>query len=128
MYFNEPEPTGLPCRLLPALLRFAEEDAPPECQAHALRFVEFCIHHLENDDPAIHHLAVMSNGLAADNPQSASIAYHKVQITIHSSDPHTIEPCKLCFHLLLPLASRYCSRHRGRLRAMLELTCQGIVL
>lgn len=46
------------CRLLPALLRFAEADAPPGCQAHALRFVEFCIHHLENDDPAIHHLAV----------------------------------------------------------------------
>ncbi len=46
------------CRLLPALLRFAEADAPPECQSHALRFVEFCIHHLENDDPAIHHLAV----------------------------------------------------------------------
>ena len=49
---------GVPCRLLPALLRFAEADAPPECQAQALRFVEFCIHHLENDDPAIHHLAV----------------------------------------------------------------------
>ncbi len=48
----------VPCRLLPALLRFAEADAPPECQAQALRFVEFCIHHLENDDPAIHHLAV----------------------------------------------------------------------
>ena len=46
------------CRLLPALLRFAEADALPGCQAHALRFVEFCIHHLENDDPAIHHLAV----------------------------------------------------------------------
>ncbi|KAL3143378.1 hypothetical protein ABBQ38_002206 [Trebouxia sp. C0009 RCD-2024] len=46
-----------PPRLLPALLRFAEDGAPPECQAHALRFVEFCIHHLENDDPAIHHLA-----------------------------------------------------------------------
>ncbi|DBA75172.1 hypothetical protein WJX77_011350 [Trebouxia sp. C0004] len=46
-----------PPRLLPALLRFAEADAPPECQAQALRFVEFCIHHLENDDPAIHHLA-----------------------------------------------------------------------
>lgn len=48
----------VPCRLLPALLRFAEADAPPECQSQALRFVEFCIHHLENDDPAIHHLAV----------------------------------------------------------------------
>ena len=49
---------SVPCRLLPALLRFAEADAPSECQAQALRFVEFCIHHLENDDPAIHHLAV----------------------------------------------------------------------
>ena len=49
---------GKVCRLLPALLRFAEPDAPRQCQAEALRFVEFCIHHLENDDPAIHHLAV----------------------------------------------------------------------
>lgn len=72
-------PLCLPCRLLPALLRFAEDGAPPECQAHALRFVEFCIHHLENDDPAIHHLAVASSTLRsmAFNPSAPSV-YHEL--------------------------------------------------
>ena len=66
------------CRLLPALLRFAEPDAPRQCQAEALRFVEFCIHHMENDDPAIHHLAVRCNPINGCMVQAQSSAASSV--------------------------------------------------
>lgn len=47
-----------PRRLLPALLRCAEEGSAPACRAHALRYVRFCIQGQQSEDPSIHQLAV----------------------------------------------------------------------
>lgn len=49
-----------PRRLLPALMRIAEESAPgpSSLQQEALRYVEYCISKLSSTDPAVHNLAV----------------------------------------------------------------------
>ena len=47
-----------PRRLLPALLRLGEPSAAQGPRAEALRYVQFCISHLESTDLALHNLAV----------------------------------------------------------------------
>lgn len=47
-----------PKRLLPALLRFSEEGAPPACRSQALRYIRFCMDRQQSSDPAVHQLAV----------------------------------------------------------------------
>ena len=46
-----------PKRLLPALLRYAAKGVPDACRAHTLRYIDYCLHHLVSEDPAIHQLA-----------------------------------------------------------------------
>ena len=47
-----------PRRLLPALLRYADEGAPSAARTHAQRYVQFCMQRLQSSDPAVHQLAV----------------------------------------------------------------------
>ena len=47
-----------PRRLLPALLRYADEGAPTAARTHAQRYVQFCMQRLQSSDPAVHQLAV----------------------------------------------------------------------
>jgi hypothetical protein len=47
-----------PRRLVPALLRCGERGSPPALRQEALRYIDFCIRHLESSDAAVHNLAV----------------------------------------------------------------------
>lgn len=52
-------PRTRPCRrLLPALLSFGEPGSSRAGCTEALKYVRFCIHRLESEDPAVHNLAV----------------------------------------------------------------------
>jgi hypothetical protein len=70
-----------PRRLLPALMRIAEEagPVPSKLQEEALRYVEHCISKLDSSDPAVHNLAVVApavccTSLAPMSPLSLSLA------------------------------------------------------
>ena len=51
------QPPLEPRRLLPALLRLGEADAPKHARADVLRYVRFCVGRLGSTDAAVHNLA-----------------------------------------------------------------------
>uniref|UniRef100_A0A7S1SRU6 Pep3/Vps18 RING C-terminal domain-containing protein n=1 Tax=Tetraselmis chuii TaxID=63592 RepID=A0A7S1SRU6_9CHLO len=62
-------------RLMPALLRCDEPATTTLCRNEALRYIEFCIHHLHSDDAALHNLAISL--YSAKDDEADLLAYLK---------------------------------------------------
>ncbi|KAI3432414.1 hypothetical protein D9Q98_003968 [Chlorella vulgaris] len=106
------QPPLEPRRLLPALLHFGEEGGDVAAdRAEALKYVRFCLHRLDSQDPAVHNLAVALLSFG-DSEEQELLDYLAA-----ARDPGG-RP------LYDPVAALRLARDRGCLRASVALYCE----